>query len=139
MIHGAPLLGAPGSAAGDEDDLVDDVVARDVVWGDPSIGEEENDAGGRGEEKFFECEAEVQLKETEKLQDEEEQEKGVGEGGEEEVEHKETERLQDEERVEEETQVLEGNDAQETSKDISQVSTILLIYMVTVCLFFKGD
>lgn len=41
-----PRLGAPGSAAGDEDDLVDDVVARDVFWGDPIIGEEEN--GGDG-------------------------------------------------------------------------------------------
>ena len=95
-------------------------------------GEEENDAGGGGEEEFFECEAEVQQKETEKLQDEEEQEKGVGEGGEEEAEHKETERLQDEERVDEDTEMLQGNDAQETSKYISQVSTVLLIVMVTV-------
>ena len=46
MIHGAPLIGAPGSAAGAEDDLVDDVVAQDAVWGDPIIGEEENGDGG---------------------------------------------------------------------------------------------
>ena len=42
----------------------------------------------------------------------------------EEVEEKETDRPQDKERVEEEdTKVLEGNHIQETSKDISQVST----------------
>ena len=78
---------------------------------------------------------EVGLGKDEKVTDEEEQEKGVGEGGEEEVEQKETERLQDEERVDEDTEMLQGNDAQETSKDISQVSTTLLIFLVTVGIF----
>ena len=65
---------------------------------------------------------EVCLGNDEKVTDKEEQENDVGEAGEEEVEQEETEMLQEEERVGD-TEVLTGNDVQETLKDISQVSS----------------
>ena len=44
MASGAPSSsGALEGAAVDEDDLEDDVMAKDVAWGDPIIGEDEDD------------------------------------------------------------------------------------------------
>ena len=75
---------------------------------------------------------EVCLGKDEKVtDDEEEQERDVGEGGEGNEEQKETEMLPGEERGED-AEMLKGYDVQETSIDISQVSIIRLIFIASM-------
>ena len=74
------------------------------------------------------------VEETEGLRGNGVQEIKVGE-----VDQMETERQQGEEERVKETEVLEENIVEETSKDNSQVSTILLIQFLRFCLSLKGD